>query len=481
MGSPHQACDPIAGQKPSEDCAVVGYVGRDQAFQYLLPGLKTLQHRGQETAGIATFDGSMIRVKKGTGLVVDVFKNSNIQATALPGTSGVGHTRYSTHGSKNIENAGPLTISNSIGYLALSHNGEIANAEQLREEMKKKGVGFVTSSDTEVMLMDISRNIIEQGIYKGLRASFNKLKGAYAAALIINDRLYALRDPQGFRPLILGKTENGYILASESCVFDVLGAETVRDILPGELVEITPEEYRTIFRVSAPRISHCMFEWVYFARPDSRIDGAEVFNSRINLGRRLAKEHPVDADIVVPVPDSGRAQAIGYAQGSGIPYGEGLIKNRFSDRTFIMPSQTQREYAVRMKLNPIKSAVEGKRIVLVEDSIVRGNTIKHVVDNLKSQGAVEVHVRVASPKIVAACYFGVDMKTKDEFFARDRTMEELRKDIGCNSIGYISIEGLVESIGKKDELCLGCLTGSYPIPIHGEKYAYQSELENYHP
>ena len=422
----------------------------------------------------------MIRVKKGTGLVVEVFRDGDQQSGILAGSVGVGHTRYSTHGSKNIENAGPFTISNSVGYLALSHNGEITNAEQLREDMKKKGVGFVTSSDTEVMLMEISRNIIEQGINVGLRTSYSKLKGAYAATLMINDTLYALRDPQGIRPLVLGKTSNGYVVASESCAFDVLGATLIRDVQPGELIEITADGYKTVFNVASSRISHCMFEYVYFARPDSKIDGSEVFRTRIVLGRKLAEEHPVDADIVIPVPDSGRAQALGYSQGSGIPYGEGLIKNRFSDRTFIMPTQSQRESAVRMKLNPIKSAVEGKRIVLVEDSIVRGNTIKHVVRNLRSHGAKEVHVRVASPPIVAPCYFGVDMKTRDQFFARDRPLEELRAEIGCDSIGYISVDGLVESIGmEKSNLCLGCLTGAYPILIPGEKYSYQAELENY--
>ncbi len=472
---------PITGQKPDEDCAVVGYAGNRNAFPFLLTGLKSLQHRGQESAGIATFDGSMIRIKKGMGLVSEVFKESDPSLNqSLAGNIGVAHTRYSTHGSKNLENAGPITISNSIGYIAISHNGEITNATQLREEMKKRGSAFITSSDTEVMLMEISRNIIELGINAGLRNAVSRLRGAYACALMINGTLYALRDPMGIRPLILGQVGDSYIIASESCVMDVLGGSVVRDVKPGELIEITPSGYKTVFIASTPNTAHCMFEYVYFARPDSVIDGSEVFSARIQMGRRLAKEYPVEADIVIPVPDSGRAQALGFSQQSGIPYGEGLIKNRYSERTFIMPTQEQRANAVRLKLNPIKSAISGKRIVLVEDSIVRGNTINYTVKILRSQGAKEVHVRVASPPIIAPCYFGVDMKTRDQFLARDKTMKEIADEIGADSVGYISIDGLIESIGLANQgLCLGCLTGSYPVPIPGEKYSFQSELENY--
>ena len=473
--------DLITGQKPDEDCAVVGYTGTKQAFPYLLIGLRTLQHRGQESAGIATYDGSMMRVKKGMGLVSEVFRenDSNFQ-DRLPGSTGIGHTRYSTHGSKNLENAGPFTISNSIGYIAISHNGEITNADQLREEMKKKGTGFVTSSDTEVMLMQISRDIIEFGINGGFRNSVSKLKGAYAAAIMINSTLYAFRDPYGIRPLVLGQVDDSYLVASESCVFDVLGGKVIRDVKPGELIEITSSGFKTVFIARAPSVSHCMFEYVYFARPDSIIDGREVSTARINIGRRLAIEHPVPADIVIPVPDSGRSQALGYSIESGIPYGEGLIKNRYSERTFIMPTQAQRAAAVRLKLNAIKSVIYDKRIVLVEDSIVRGNTIKFVIQILRSQGAREVHVRVGSPPIISPCYYGVDMKTKSEFLARGKSIEEIREDIGADSLGYISIDGLVESIGfGKNELCLGCLTGAYPVPIPSPHYPSQPELETY--
>ncbi len=476
-----QNSEHTAGQKPDEDCAVVGFIGTQQAFPYILLSLRTLQHRGQESAGMATFDGSMLHVRKGMGLVTEVFsENDSSLKDALPGMIGIGHTRYSTHGSKNLENAGPLTILNAAGNIAISHNGEITNAAQLRDEMKRKGTGFITSSDTEVMLMELSRDIIDYGITSGIRTAVSRLKGAYACAIMINDAMFALRDPLGIRPLVIGQVDDSYVIASESCVFDVLGGKMIRDVKPGELVEVTPSGLKTHFIMPSHNTSHCMFEYVYFARPDSVIDSREVFQARISMGKKLAEEHPVQADIVIPVPDSGRAQALGYSMQSGIPYGEGLIKNRFSERTFIMPTQPQRANAVRLKLNPIKSAVSGNRIILVEDSIVRGNTIKHTIRILRSNGAKEVHVRVASPPIVAPCFFGVDMKTKDQFIALGRKIEEIRDEIGADSLGYISIDGLVESIGyRKNELCLGCLTGSYPVVIPGEKFSYQAELENY--
>lgn len=473
--------DPIDGQKPSDYCAVVGVRGPDDAFASLLISLKTLQHRGQESAGISVFDGKSMGLKKGMGLVSEVFNDDFIAKGDIPkGKVGVAHTRYSTAGTKTLENSGPFVVSNSTGYLAMAHNGEIVNADNLREDLKKKGLTFLTSSDSEVMLKVLSKEIVENGIHRGLRLSMEKLHGAYSATLTINERLFAIRDPNGFRPLIIGKVGESYIAASESCVFDVLGGEVIRDVKPGEVVELTDDGPITLFSMPSRRTAHCMFEYVYFARPDSVIDNIEVFNVRINLGMKLAREYPVEADIVIPVPDSGRAQALGYANASGIPYSEGLIKNRFSGRTFIMPSQNARKNALRLKLNPIKSAVDGKRIVLVEDSIVRGNTLKHVIGILRRAGAKEVHVRVGSPEIVAPCYFGVDMKTKTEFIAAGKTTEEIREEIGADSLGYTSIEGLVDSIGmEENNLCLGCLTARYPISVPGEKLTVQTELENY--
>ncbi len=449
----HQELDITTGQKPSEECAVAGYIG-SSAFTNIIFALKALQHRGQESSGIATYDGK-VHIKKGMGLVSEVFTDVN-----LPGNIGVGHNRYSTSGSKGLENAGPFIISSSLGYMGISHNGEITNTHSLREELKNKGYIFFSSSDTEVMLVEMINEINKYGVYDGIKKAMFKLKGSYACAIMINDKLYALRDPFGFRPLVFGKNTDGYIIASESTAIDSVSGKVIGDVKPGELIEIDSHGYKSIFVVNH-EISHCMFEYVYFARPDSIIDGKEVFNVRYNLGVKLAKEYPCNADVVIPVPDSGRSQALGYSVYSKIPYSEGLIKNRYSDRTFILPNQKERYDAIRIKLNTIKSVIRDKRIVLVDDSIVRGNTMKYIISLLKRDGAREVHVRIGSPQIIAPCYFGVDMKTKDDFIAGNKNIEEIRKEIDADSLGYVSIEGLKESIGIND-LCLGCLTDNYP-------------------
>jgi amidophosphoribosyltransferase len=452
----HQESDITTGQKPSEECAVVGYIGNN-AYINVIFALKALQHRGQESSGMATFDGK-IHIKKGMGLVSEVFRNE-----FLEGNIAIGHNRYSTAGSKGIENAGPFVISSSTGYIGVSHNGEITNAHCLRERLKEKGYIFYSSSDTEVMLTEMVSEINKYGIRDGIKKAMLKIKGAYALAILINNKLYALRDPFGFRPLIMGKNDNGYIVASESAAIDTVSGTVIRDVMPGELVEITENGLKSIFTIEHAK-SHCMFEYVYFARPDSIIDKREVFDVRYKIGIKLAMESPVKADVVVPVPDSGRSQALGYSVYSGIPYSEGLIKNRYSDRTFILPDQKSRYDAIKIKLNTIKSVINEKRIVLIDDSIVRGNTMKHIIKLLRKDGASEVHVRVGSPPIIAPCYFGVDMKTKDDFIADSRTIEEIRKEIGADSLGYITIDGLKESIGMK-ELCIGCLTGIYPDDI----------------
>ncbi|MGE9809948.1 amidophosphoribosyltransferase [Ferroplasma acidiphilum] len=448
--------DITTGQKPSEECAVVGYIGNN-AYTNIIFALRALQHRGQESSGIATFDGK-IHIKKGMGFVSEVFRDE-----FLEGRIGIGHNRYSTAGSKGVENAGPFVISSSMGYIGISHNGEVTNAHDLREKLKEKGYIFYSSSDTEVMLTEIVSEINKYGIRDGIKKAMLKIKGAYALAILINDTLYALRDPFGFRPLILGKNNDGYIVASESAAIDTVSGKVIRDVKPGELIEIRETGYRSIFTIEHEK-SHCMFEYVYFARPDSIIDGKEVFDVRYNIGVRLATENPVNADVVVPVPDSGRSQALGYSVYSKIPYSEGLIKNRYSDRTFILPDQESRYNAIKIKLNTIKSVINGKRVVLVDDSIVRGNTMRHIIGILRKDGATEVHVRVGSPPIIAPCYFGVDMKTRDDFIANNSSIEDIRKEIGADSLAYISIEGLKESIGM-NELCLGCLTGTYPDEI----------------
>lgn len=328
--------------------------------------------------------------------------------------------------------------------------------------------------------MELSTEINNHGIIAGFRNAVNRLRGAYSCAIMVGDRLFALRDPMGFRPLVIGYANEGYVVASESCVMDILNGEKIRDVRPGELIELTPDGPKSIFVMPSRQTAHCMFEYVYFARPDSVIDDVEVFQTRIRLGRTLAREFPAEADVVIPVPDSGRAQALGYALESGIRYSEGLIKNRFSERTFIMPNQKSRLSALKLKLNPIGSEIEGKRVVLVDDSIVRGNTMKHIIAILRKAGAKEVHVRVGSPMIIAPCYFGVDMKTKDQFIATGKTMEDIGNEIGADSIGYTSIDGLVKSITiEKNSLCISCLTGEYPVPVGGEKYSGQQELESF--
>ncbi len=415
------------------------------------------------------------------GLVSEVFseRDQHLQ-TQLSGNVGIAHTRYSTEGSKTIENSGPFVISSAIGYIALSHNGEITNAAKLKDELKKKGTAFMTTSDSEVLLMEIAKDIGDNGIVNGLRIAMSKLQGAYSCSIMMNDRLLAMRDPYGIRPLSVGRAGDHFIVASESCVFDVLEGEFIRDVKPGEVVEITPDGIETLFSVPAKATAHCMFEWVYFARPDSIIDGTEVFQSRLNIGKMLARQDPVPADVVIAVPDSGRTQALGYSMESNIPYNEGLIKNRYSDRTFIMPSQKARSRAIKLKLNSVRSVISGQRVVLVDDSIVRGNTIRHIITLLRNQGATEVHVRIGCPPIISPCYFGVDMKTKDQFLASNKTVEKIREEIGADSLSYLTIDSLTSSLGKpSDSLCVGCLTGSYPISITGEKYALQSELENY--
>ncbi len=473
-----QDYDPINGLKPSENCAVVGIYGTDQVFLNIYSALRTLQHRGQEASGVAIFDGERINALKVDGLAHEGFRQSIERKSYPEGKIGIGHNRYSTAGMKNITGAGPFLISTFLGDMAVAHNGEIVNYQSLRDEMKEQGVPFITKSDSEVLLNYLAKSIRQCGIKNGIRHAMETFHGSYSLVFMIQDTMYAIRDQRAFRPLILGATEKEIIVASESCAIDVLGGKIIRDIEPGEVVEIKNGTYETLFKLKQERTSHCMFEYVYFARPDSVIDGVSVYNSRYALGTILAQEAPVDADMVVPVPDSGRTQALSYAKASGIEYSEGLFKNRYSERTFIMPVQTERQMAVKLKLNPIKSVIQGKRIILVDDSIIRGTTMKQIVTLLREFGATEVHVRIASPKIIAPCYYGVDMKTRDQFIALNKTDEEISREVGADSLAYISIEGLIKGIHMEEKsLCLGCLTGKYPTNIEGEESAYQTKLE----
>jgi amidophosphoribosyltransferase len=440
-----------------EKCAVLGVRGRSDVFEPLYRGLFSMQHRGQESAGIAV-QNDRIRVHKDMGLVTEVFRNAY-----LSGTVGIGHIRYSTTGESRVENAQPLLINYSKGSFALGHNGNIVNQDELRGELEEKGSVFITTTDTELIAQLIAQEHGRCGSFvDAIKAVMKKLVGSYSLTILYEGKVIAVRDPAGVRPLCFGKTDDTFVVASETCALDALGVEFVRDVRPSEILVVgdSIESYSGV----KDRACHCMFEYVYFARADSMIDGRHVYEVRKNLGRILAEEAPVEADLVCAVPDSGITHAMGYAGGSGIPYGECLMKNRYVGRTFILPEQAQRDISVRMKLNPIKSQVEGKRIILVDDSIVRGTTTKRIVNMLNGAGAREVHVRIASPPIKHPCAYGIDMQVSKEFIAAEKTVEEIREVIGADSLAYISIEGLVRAIGlPESELCMACLTGDYPL------------------
>lgn len=440
--------------------------------------LRVLQHRGQESAGIAVYSNG-IKSMRGMGLAHQALRPDEIRD--LKGEMGIGHVRYSTVGSSSMDNAQPVVMSTNYGDIALAHNGEIVNADQLRNELKKKGWAFATTGDSEIIIRLLANDIASTGDpARAVRNVMSLMSGSYSITLMVDNRVFALRDPYGIRPLCIGRTKEGYAAASESVVFDTLGGEFIRDVEPGELVELLPGEARSVKTGLAKGRAHCMFEWVYIARADSCLDGRLVYDVRRRIGQRLAVEQPVDADVVVPVPDSGRSHAMGYAEKSGIPYSEGLMKNRYVERTFIMPEQTDRSTGVMLKLNPLKSIIKGRRIVLVDDSIVRGTTMRKIVQLVRNAGAREVHVRIGSPPIRAPCYFGIDMKTRDQFAATGRTVEEIGKMLTADSLGYVSVEGLVEAIGLgSSDLCLGCLTGEYPVAVEGEKTRFQKKLDSF--
>ncbi|MFH1402994.1 MAG: amidophosphoribosyltransferase [Candidatus Altiarchaeota archaeon] len=440
-----------------EKCAVIGVKGRSDVFETLYRGLFAMQHRGQESAGIAV-QNDRIRVHKDMGLISEVFRNAY-----LSGNIGIGHVRYSTTGESKSENAQPLLINYSKGSFAIAHNGNIVNQGELKQELESKGSIFMTTTDTELIAQLIAQeHVSRESFIESIQAVMKRLVGSYSLTILHEGRVIAVRDPSGVRPLCFGQSDDYFVVASESCALDTLNVKLVRDIKPSEILVIgdTIESYSGV----KDRICHCMFEYVYFARADSVIDGIPVYEARTNLGKILAEESGVKADLVCAVPDSGITHAIGYARGSKIPYGECLMKNRYVGRTFILPEQSQRDVSTKMKLNPIRSQVDGKRIILIDDSIVRGTTTRRIVKMLKEAGAKEVHVRVASPPLKHPCRYGIDMQVSEEFIAAEKTVDEIRDVIGAKSLAYISIEGLVKAICiSKDELCLACLNGDYPL------------------
>ena len=465
--------------KLHEECGVFGIFNNDhydvaRAAYY---GLYALQHRGQESAGIAVNDEGIILYHKDMGLVPEIF--NDVVLNHLKGRIAIGHVRYSTTGASLRENAQPMVVKYKIGQMALAHNGNLVNAAELRNSMEENGAIFQTTSDTEVIANLISRHrITSNGIEETLRKVMDTIKGSYAIVLMTPKRLVGIRDPQGIRPLCIGKMDNTWVLASESCALDAVGAEMIRDVEPGEIVLIGEDGITSIKSTSADSEkkvpSHlCIFEFVYFARPDSVIDGASVMKARIEAGKRLAIEHPVEADIDIGAPDGGLNAALGFSRQSGIPYGQGLLKNRYVGRTFIQPEQGQRETGVRIKFNAMKAEISGKRVVMVDDSIVRGTTTKRIVQMLKDAGATEVHMRVSSPPYKYPCYFGIDISSTTQLVASKHTMEEIRTMIGADSLGYLSLEGLME-IAPKDKcgFCTACFNSNYPmdIPDGSDKY-----------
>ena len=449
-----------------ESCGVFGvYAPGEDVARLTFFALFALQHRGQESAGIATTDGKKLQVYAKMGLVSQVFDEDAL--SHLTGNIAIGHTRYSTRGSSRIVNAQPLIVSKDSNTLAIAHNGNIINAEHLCKELSDHGYTFLTSSDTEV-IANLILSSTEKNWVERIRHAMRRLKGAYSLAMMTNNTLFGIRDPLGVRPLCLGNINGSWVLASESCALDHIGANFIREIEPGEIVAIS-ENGVDSYREDSSRKAICIFEYIYFARPDSVINGRLLYPARQAMGAGLAEEYPVDADLVMGVPDSATAAGIGYSQRSKIPLGEGLLKNRYVGRTFIEPHQRLRDLGVKLKFNPLPHILNGKRLVVVDDSIVRGTTTPKVVKLLRRAGVKEVHMRICAPPIRYPCFFGVDMATRWELIAAQKSIPEIRDFIGADSLGYLSIDGLVKAVGlPKDIFCMACFTGDYPIPVQLE-------------
>ncbi|MGM0845184.1 MAG: amidophosphoribosyltransferase [Bacillota bacterium] len=463
----------------NEECGVFGIWGNSQAAQLAYYGLHSLQHRGQEGAGIVVADGEKLTGVKGEGLVTEVFQQGAIDN--LHGKAAIGHVRYATAGGGGYENVQPLLFHSGNGSLALAHNGNLVNANALKHQLESQGSIFQTSSDTEVLAHLIKRSGFPT-LKDRVKNALTMLKGAYAFVIMTETEMLVALDPNGLRPLSLGRIGDSYCVASETCAFDIIGAEFVRDVEPGELLIINDEGISSEKFTVSSGTSVCTMEYVYFSRPDSNIHGINVHSARKRMGMQLAKEAPIEADVVTGVPDSSISSAIGYAEASGIPYEMGLIKNRYVGRTFIQPSQSLREQGVKMKLSPVRGVVEGKRVVMVDDSIVRGTTSRRIVTLLKEAGATEVHVVISSPPIKNPCYYGIDTSTHEELIASTRSVEEIREIIGADSLTFLSAEGMVEAVGRKDSSenrghCLACFTGKYPTEIYPDTlHPYEKEL-----
>ncbi|MFT3951312.1 MAG: amidophosphoribosyltransferase [Oscillospiraceae bacterium] len=466
-----------------EECGVFGIyssVTTDVAGMAYV-GLYALQHRGQESCGIVVNDDGVYRYHKDLGLVHEVFNKENL-AKLGTGRIAIGHVRYSTTGNSNRSNAQPLVVRHIKGPMSIAHNGNLINAQALREEYELRGAIFHNTNDTEVISYAITEaRLTEPSIEASVEKAMYKIKGAYSLVVMSPQKLIAARDPDGFHPLAIGETESGYVIASETCAFDSIGAKFLRDVKPGEIVVIDESGLRSI-KTHCGKTGHlCVFEYVYFARPDSVVEGLSVHKARLRAGKYLWREHPVEADVVIGVPDSGLDAALGFSQESGIPYGIGFIKNRYIGRTFIQPSQAERTNSVKIKLNAIADTVRGKRVVMIDDSIVRGTTSARIVNLLREAGATEVHVRISSPPFVSPCYFGTDIDSKDKLIACQMGMDEICAFIGADSLGYLSVESVQKLAGNSPcQFCTGCFSGNYPLEVPQEmpKDKFETKITN---
>jgi len=453
-----------------DECGVFGIFGHPEASNHAYLGLYALQHRGQESAGIAASDGQLVRVSKAMGYVNEAFDTASL--AKLPGRIAVGHVRYSTAGESRIANAQPILIESVHGQFAIGHNGNIVNATELRDALVRLGAIFQATTDTEVIVHLFARSR-EEGPEAAIVDALSQVRGAYSLVMMTKDRLMAARDPHGFRPLAIGRLGDAWVICSETCAMDLIGATYLRDVEPGEVVVISEQGLKSIRPFATAPKAQCIFEHVYFSRPDSYVFGESVNEVRTEFGRKLARESGVEADVIVPIPDSGVCAAIGYSDASGIPMRMGLIRNHYVGRTFIEPQQSIRHFGVRVKLNPVRSILEGRRVVLVDDSIVRGTTSRKIVRMVRSAGAREVHMRISCPPTISPCFYGVDTPRRSELIAATHSLEEIRKYLNADSVAYLSLDGLTDAVrGGKQHYCTSCYTGVYPVAFPRDEEAY---------
>ena len=456
--------------KFKDECGVFGIFGHPEAANMTYLGLYALQHRGQESAGIAASDAEQVRIAREMGYVADIFDGGTL--ARLPGPLAIGHVRYSTAGESKLANAQPILIDCAHGQIAICHNGNIVNARELRDDLVRQGSIFQSNSDTEVILHLYARSKA-RSIDDAIVESVAQVQGAFSLVMLTRDRLIAVRDPHGFRPLALGRLGDAYVICSETCAMDLIGATYERDVAPGEVLIVSAEGVRSIKPFPPAPLAHCIFEHVYFARPDSYVFGRSVNEVRTELGRVLAREQPIDADVVVPVPDSGVCAAMGFAEQSGVPLRMGLIRNHYVGRTFIQPQASIRHFGVKVKLNPVRSVLNGKRVILVDDSLVRGTTSQKIVRMVRAAGAKEVHIRISCPPTISPCFYGVDTPRKSDLIAATHSIEEIREFLEADSVAYLSLDGLLSAVGsERRSYCTSCYTGNYPVPFPQDEARY---------